>query len=78
VAYVIDADPDAAYARKPEYPLEFIRRNREAYLALSRFTGHMTVIEPLSVQAASARVREALLEKIPEPQAHFSGLPALP
>lgn len=77
VAYVIDADPDAAYARKPEYPLEFIRRNREAYLALGRFTGHMTVIEPLSVEAASARIREALLEKFPEPQAHFSGLPAL-
>ena len=28
VAYVIDADPAAAFARKPEYPLEFVRNNR--------------------------------------------------
>jgi thymidylate kinase len=77
VAYVIDADPEAAFARKPEYPLEFIRRNREAYLALSRFTGHMTVIEPLPVEAASARIRQAFLQELPESPAHLSELPAL-
>jgi thymidylate kinase len=77
VAYVIDADPDAAFARKPEYPLEFIRRNREAYLALGRLTGQITVIEPLPIAAATVRIRQAFLQKLAQPEAHFSGLPAL-
>jgi thymidylate kinase len=78
VAYVIDADPDAAYARKPEYPLEFLRKNREAYLTLNRLTGDITVIEPLPIEAAALRIREAFLRKLSEPEASFSGLPALP
>jgi len=77
VAYVIDANPDAAYARKPEYPLEFLRRNREAYLILSQLAGGITVIAPLPIEAAALRVRDALLQKLPEPEADFSGLPAL-
>jgi thymidylate kinase len=77
VAYIVDADPEAAFARKPEYPLEFLRRNREAYLDLSRLAGNITVIEPLPIGAAAARIREALLQKLPEPDADFSGLPAL-
>jgi thymidylate kinase len=77
VAYFIDADPAAAFARKPEYPLEFLRRNREAYLTLTRLTGHLTVIEPLSTEVATIRIKEALLPKLSEPETEFSGLPAL-
>jgi thymidylate kinase len=77
VAYVIDADPEAAFARKPEYPLEFLRSNREAYLWLSRLAGCITVIEPLPIAAGKVKVREAFLEKMPQPRATFSGLPAL-
>jgi thymidylate kinase len=77
VAYVIDADPAAAFARKPEYPLEFLLRNREAYLTLSRVTGHLTVIEPLPIEAAAIKVRQTLLRQLPEPEERFSGLPAL-
>jgi hypothetical protein len=36
VSFVLDADPEAARARKPEYPLEFLRINRNAYLNLGR------------------------------------------
>jgi thymidylate kinase len=61
VAYLVDADAAAARARKPEYPLEFLRQNRERYLALSRLAGNMTVIEPLSVEAAEARMMDAWL-----------------
>jgi thymidylate kinase len=61
MAYLVDADPAAARARKPEYPLEFLRQNRERYLALSRLAGNMTVIEPLSVEAAEARMMDAWL-----------------
>jgi thymidylate kinase len=77
VAYVIDADPVAAFARKPEYPLEFLRSNREAYLALSHLTGVITVIEPLPVEAATTRIREAFLRETSATGAEFSSLPAL-
>jgi thymidylate kinase len=77
VAYVIDADPDAAFARKPEYPLDFLRRNRQAYLAMSRLAGNITVVEPLSVGAATLKIREAFLQNLPEGKHDFSGLPAL-
>jgi thymidylate kinase len=61
IAYLVDADPAAARERKPEYPLEFLRQNRECYLALSSLAGNMTVIEPLSVEAAEARMMDAWL-----------------
>lgn len=77
VAYVIDADPDAAFVRKPEYPLEFLCRNREAYLNLSRLAGNITVIEPLTVEAATLAIRDAFAQTSPEWESGFSGLPAL-
>lgn len=77
VAYVLDADPAGAYARKPEYPLEFLRKNREAYLTLSRLTGEITVIEPLPIEAATVRIRDAFLQKLSEPEAGLSELPVL-
>ncbi len=56
MAFLVDADPEAAYARKPEYPLEFVRRNREAYLKIARLAG-MTVLQPCSISEAGARLR---------------------
>ena len=61
MAYLVDADPAAARARKPEYPVEFLRQNRERYLALSGLAGNMTVIEPASLEAAEARMMDAWL-----------------
>lgn len=46
VSFILDADPVQARARKPEYPLEFIYVNRQAYLDMSRLIGGMTVIPP--------------------------------
>jgi thymidylate kinase len=70
VAYLIDADPVAARARKPEYPLEFIRKNRETYLQLARLASNMAMIEPLSMDAVQSRVRKAFLNRqsAPEPK----------
>lgn len=76
VAYVVDADPDAAFARKPEYPLEFVRSNREAYLNLSRLTGVITVIEPMSAGAMAMKIREAFPHELNGRQKEFSELPA--
>jgi thymidylate kinase len=50
VAFVLDADPVQARARKPEYPLDFIHRNRAAYLTLVKLTEGVTVIEPLAAE----------------------------
>ena len=55
ISFVLDADPEAARARKPEYPLDFLRFNREAYLHLSR-TFCLTVIPPLPIAEAHREV----------------------
>jgi thymidylate kinase len=74
VAYIIDADPVAARQRKPEYPLEFIRKNREAYLTLSRLIDGITVIEPMSVALAELKVKGVFLQSISSPSQSFAGL----
>jgi len=63
VAYVVDADPEAAHRRKPEYPLEFVRTNRDSYITLSRLVRGMTVLAPLSVEETTAKIRESISEK---------------
>jgi len=63
VAFLVDADAEAATIRKPEYPLEFVRRNREAYLQLSRVVGGMRIIPPLPIQEATETVKKVVFEK---------------
>lgn len=75
-AFLIDADPVSARERKPEYPLEFLRRNRESYVALSRLSGHMTLIDPLSIEATEARVAEAFAEELSPIESRPCTLPA--
>lgn len=77
IAYLIDADPVAALARKPEYPLEFLRSNREAYLTLSRLIDNITVIEPFSVAAMGRKIRNVFIQKMSASERAFSGQPAL-
>ena len=62
LALLLDADPESAAARKPEYPLEFVRRNRDAYLRLARLVG-MTVIPALPIQQAAQVIKDAVSEK---------------
>jgi len=66
-AYLIDADPDAAYTRKPEYPLEFLWQNRTAYLSISRFIPPMEVVGPDSIDAMTLTILHSLSQ-------HTSGL----
>lgn len=77
LALVIDADPIQARERKPEYPLEFIHKNREAYLNLARLSGDITVIEPLSVEQAAARIRQLFVQKVSSQEEKLCRLPAL-
>ncbi|HET7208012.1 MAG TPA: thymidylate kinase [Terriglobales bacterium] len=46
LAYLLDADPEAALRRKPEYPLEFLYDYRRAYRRLSHLAPEMVVIPP--------------------------------
>lgn len=46
LSFLLDADPVQARARKPEYPLDFLRVNRNSYLALSNLV-QMAVIDPM-------------------------------
>jgi thymidylate kinase len=59
VAYLLDADPEEACLRKPEYPLAFMYSCRRAYHRLARMLGHMTIIPPLPLADAIREVEAA-------------------
>ena len=63
IAFVLDADPDQAYARKPEYPLDFLHKVRAAYLDLANLLGTITVVPALSLPEAK-RVVEISFRRI--------------
>jgi thymidylate kinase len=61
VGYILDADPVQARARKPEYPLEFLIVNRNAYLALSALAGGLNVVPADSIDEVGSRIAESTL-----------------
>ena len=65
LAFLIDADPIAAVLRKPEYPLEFVRRNREAYFTMAGLVPHMETVPALPLAEATAVMAHTLTEKFP-------------
>jgi thymidylate kinase len=77
VAYVIDADPDAARTRKPEYPLSFLRLNREAYINLAEIAGNITVIASGSVEMTQIKIRQTIVRELSAPKPKHSELSAL-
>jgi thymidylate kinase len=60
IAFLLDADPEAARARKPEYPVEFMRECRGWYQQLATLLGGMTVIPPLQLTEARQQVTSAV------------------
>ncbi len=59
IAYLLDAIPEAARARKPEYPLEFMHKYRNSYLRLKDIAG-LTLIAPLSQTDVQIAITAAL------------------
>ena len=57
--YLLDAEPEAARARKPEYPLDFMHQYRASYLRLRDLAG-LTLIEPMSPD----EVHDAIMHKL--------------
>lgn len=64
VAYLLDADPVAARARKPEYPVDFMHICRRAYFNLAQMLGNMTVIPPLPLSDAKKEVEHAFFRAL--------------
>jgi thymidylate kinase len=44
LAFILDASPTAAFARKPEYPLEFMHENRRNFLLLRELVPQLIII----------------------------------
>lgn len=64
ISYILDADPEKARARKPEYPLDFLRSNRLSYLDLSKLLGGMTVISPMPLNEVRAEILKHALKDL--------------
>lgn len=60
IAYLLDADPEAARARKPEYPVEFLRECRGWYRTLAQSLGCFIIIEPGPLEQALQQVEAAM------------------
>ena len=64
ISYFLDADPIKARERKPEYPLEFLYINRQAFLDLGDIVGGITVIPPMPIQEVKRAIFWHAFEKI--------------
>lgn len=60
VSCVLDADPIAARARKPEYPVEFLHICRASYYSLSRILSGLTVIPAGPVEEVERAIASAV------------------
>ena len=66
VAFFLDADPQAAVARKPEYPLEFMLECRASYHRLAQLLKTPVVVPPLGLEEAKAAVVARVVSLLPE------------
>ncbi len=58
ISFLLDADPEEARDRKPEYPLDFLRFSRKNYLDLSKLIGGLTIIAPLAPDEVEKEILE--------------------
>lgn len=56
LAFVLDASPPEAFARKPEYPLEFMHQNREKFLHLTELVPNLIIIPDAGVEDVTREV----------------------
>lgn len=66
VAYLLDVDVEAARARKPEYPVEFMRQSREWYFRLARMVGNITIVPAGTVDEVTQTVVGVAERSLPE------------
>jgi thymidylate kinase len=56
LAFVLDASPTAAFARKPEYPLDFVHRNRQSFLRLCDLVPQLIVISDATAEDVRSEI----------------------
>lgn len=56
LAFMLDANPEEARARKPEYPVDFMHECRKSYYRLAEALGTLTIIPPLPLPGAKEAV----------------------
>ena len=66
--FILDASPEHAFSRKPEYPLAFMHEYRRAFLATRDFVRTLIVIRPGSI----AEVQQQILAHLAHNQPGFS------
>ena len=54
--YLLDTDVEAAHARKPEYPIDFMHKCRAAYFNLAQILGTLVIIPALPLNEAKDAV----------------------
>jgi thymidylate kinase len=54
--YLLDTDVEAAHARKPEYPVDFMHNCRAAYFHLAQILGTMVIVPALPLTEAKDAV----------------------
>jgi thymidylate kinase len=65
IPLVLDAAPEEAFQRKPEYPLSFLREYRQSFLALKTFVPRLRIISPGSIDEVHRRIMETVIEQQP-------------
>jgi len=60
-AFILDASPDEAFQRKPEYPLSFMYEYRDAYLALQKIVSQLSVIPAGTPEKVQRQILERVL-----------------
>jgi thymidylate kinase len=60
LAFILDASPAEAFARKPEYPLDFMYKNRRAFLRLREFCPQLIAISGDTVKDATTEIHAHL------------------
>lgn len=64
ISYLLDASPEKARARKPEYALEFLRTNRQSYISLRDLIGGITMIGAMPVEEVTRAVTNHTLNEL--------------
>lgn len=74
IAYLLDADPEVATARKPEYPIEFVRRYRHDYFGLCALANEIVVIAPGSIETVEVQILTEFEKHFPLCETNSSSL----
>jgi thymidylate kinase len=68
LAFILDTSPAAAFARKPEYPLEFMRENRQSFLGLRELVPKLIIISGAEAEDVrtdiQSHIRRSRIEEI--------------